>query len=148
MRTLVGKITLLYLTCILISGATLAGPATRPTLPKETEPIVVVVRKNDKGLLFEVEFDGHEYKKVDANYYLADLKMKRGGDHPVLLLVEDKAPLSAITEASEMAINAGFKDIRPYIYWHKTGNMARIEYGQVIKFTKDPDKIERREGRR
>jgi len=145
MKTLVGRIAALFSISILAWGGISAGSARRSTLPKEAEPIVIVVHEKDKGLLFEVEFDGYEYKKVDANYYLADLKLKRGGDHPVLLLVEDKAPLSAITEASEMAINAGFKDIRPYVYWHKTGNMARIEYGKVIKFTKNPDKIERRE---
>jgi hypothetical protein len=146
MKTLVVKINFVCLGSILAWCAASAGPAQRSTPEKETEPIVVIVHKANKGMLFEVEAD--EYKKGDANYVLADIKLKRGGEHPILVLVEDEVPLSAITAVSEMAINAGFKDIRPYIYWHKTGNMARIEYGKVIKFTKNPDKIERREERK
>jgi hypothetical protein len=44
-----------------------------------------------------------------------------------------------------MAINAGFKDIRPFVSWHKTGRMAQVQFGPAIKFTQDPDKIDKRE---
>jgi hypothetical protein len=59
-------------------------------------------------------------------------------------VVDDRARLSAITEVSEMAINAGFKDIRLFIYWHKTGRMAQVQFGPSIKFTMNPNQIERR----
>jgi len=101
------------------------------------------VPKADKGLLFEVE--SGENKKADANYLLAELKLHNGGDCQIIAVVDDRAPLSAITEISEMAINAGFKDIRPFVSWHKTGRMAQIQFGPAIKSTSDPDKIEKRE---
>jgi hypothetical protein len=110
---------------------------------KKREQIVVNVHKADKGLLFEVE--SNEYKKGDANYLLAELKLHKGGDCQIFAVVDDRVPLSAITEISEMAINAGFKDIRPFVSWHKTGRMAQIQFGPAIKFTQDPDKIDKRE---
>ena len=110
---------------------------------KKPEQIVVTVHKADKGLLFEVE--SGENKKADANYLLAELKLHNGGECQIIAVVDDRAPLSAITEISEMAINAGFKDIRPFVSWHKTGRMAQIQFGPAIKSTSDPDKIEKRE---
>jgi len=148
MRAFVKVISLLGITCVLGWTPMPAKNTKEATATKDKSPIIVVVRGTQKGLLFEVDLDGYQYKKVDANYCLAELKMKQGNDRPLLALVEDRAPLSAITEISEMAINAGFTDIRPYIYWPKTGNMARIEYGKPIKFTKNPEKIERREEQR
>jgi hypothetical protein len=35
--------------------------------------------------------------------------------------IDDDVPIGAITQISEMAINAVLKDIRPFIYWKKTG---------------------------
>jgi hypothetical protein len=110
---------------------------------KKPEQIVVIVQEADKGLLFNVE--SNDYKKGDANYLLADLKLHRGGDCQIIAIVDDRASLSAITEISEMAINAGFKDIRPFVVWHKTGNMAQLLFGPAIRFTQDPDKIAKRE---
>jgi len=110
---------------------------------KKPEQIVVTVHKADKGLLFEVESD--EHKKADANYLLAELKLRKGGDCQIIAVVDDRVPLSAITEISEMAINAGFKDIRPFVSWHKTGRMAQIQFGPAIKSTNDPEMIEKRE---
>ena len=132
--------------CLFAAGA-LAADSTNK---KQTQPvnrpeqIVVNVRKADNGFLFEVE--SYEYKKKgDANYVLAGLKLQKGGDCQILALVDDRLPLSAITEISEMAINAGFKDIRPFVSWHKTGRMAQVQFGPAIKFTRDPDKIDKRE---
>jgi len=127
----------------LIAVGVYAANSKKTASDKKPEQIVVTVHKANKGLLFEVESD--EYKKGDANYLLAELKLHRGGDCQIIAVVDDRAPLSAITEISEMAINAGFKDIRPFIYWHKTGRMAQIQFGPAIKFTPDPDKIAKRE---
>ncbi|MGB8475527.1 MAG: hypothetical protein WCE61_15705 [Candidatus Acidiferrum sp.] len=112
--------------------------------------IVVLVNQTNKGLRFDLEADvykGAEYKKVDANYFLAELKLHEGGDCQIIEVLDDRAPLSAITEVSEMAINAGFKDIRPFVYWHKTGRMAEVQFGPPIKFTMNSNKLERREKR-
>jgi hypothetical protein len=138
---------------ILISGLFLAlgvAPASsRSTSPAVTNrrQIVVLVYETEKGLRFKLQagiYKDMEYKKYDANYFLADLKLQEGGDCQIIEVVDDRAPLSAITEVSEMAINAGFKDIRPFIYWHKTGRMAQVQLGAPIKFTMNAEKIEQR----
>ena len=109
--------------------------------------IVVLVYKTEEGLRFKLQagiYKDKEYRKYDANYFLADLKLQEGGDCQIIEVVDDRAPLSAITEGSEMAINAGFKDIRPFIYWHKTGRMAQVQFGPPIKFTMSAEKIDQR----
>jgi len=129
--------------CLAAVGVYAANSKKAAQSDKKPEQIVVTVHKAEKGLLFEVQSD--EYKKVDANYLLAELKLHKGGDCQIIAVVDDRVPLSAITEISEMAINAGFKDIRPFVSWHKTGRMAQIQFGPAIKFSRDPDKIDKRE---
>jgi hypothetical protein len=114
--------------------------------PGKPRQIVVLVYQNENGLRFKLQSGNYrdsEYKKSDANYFLAELKLHEG-DCQLIEVVDDRAPLSAITEVSEMAINAGFKDIRPFIYWHKTGRMAQVQFGPLIKFTTNANKIEQR----
>ena len=125
-----------------------------PAVPRNASPastnrrqIVVLVYETSKALRFGLEsgiYKGGEYKKVDANYFLADLKLHEGGDCQIIEVVDDRAPLSAITEVSEMAIDAGFKDIRPFVYWHKTRRMAQVQFGPPINFTMSAEKIEQR----
>ncbi len=129
--------------CLAAVGVYAANTKKANQSDNKPEQIVVTVHKAGKGLLFEVQSD--EYKKGDANYLLAELKLHKGGDCQIIAVVDDRVPLSAITEISEMAINAGFKDIRPFVSWHKTGRMAQIQFGPPIKFTNDPEKIEKRE---
>ena len=125
-----------------------------PASSKDTAPsianrrqIVVLVNQTKDGLRFDLEsgiYRGAKYKKFDANYFLADLKLHEGADCQIIEVVDDRVPLSTITEVSEMAINAGFKDIRPFVYWHKTGRMAEVQFGPPINFTLNPGKIEQR----
>ena len=136
---------------ILVSGLFLAlgaAPASSrnsSSVVTNNRQIVVLVYETDNGLRFKLQsgiYKDDEYKKYDANYFLADLKLNEGGDCQIIEVVDDRAPLSAITEVSEMAINAGFKDIRPFIYWHKTGRMAQVQFGPPIKFSMNAGKIE------
>jgi hypothetical protein len=132
---------------ILALGVAPASSRSTPPAIANRRQIVVLVYETDKGLRFKLQagiFKDMEYKKYDANYFLADLKLQEGGDCQIIEVVDDRAPLSAITEISEMAINAGFKDIRPFIYWHKTGRMAQLQFGPPIKFTMNVEKIEQR----
>lgn len=91
---------------ILILGSILAlgvvSASARNTSPAGTKPqqIVVVVYQTDKDLRFDLESDiykGGEYKKTDANYFLAELKLQRGANCQIIEVVDDRAPLSAIT---------------------------------------------------
>jgi hypothetical protein len=128
----------------LVFSSALADPkGTEP--PAKPKQIVVMVYKTEKGLRLELNssiYRNGEYKASDANYVLAELLLREGPNHQIIEVVDDRAPLSALTEVSEMAVNAGFKDIHPFIYWHKTGRMAEIQFGPSIKFSMDGDKIE------
>jgi hypothetical protein len=111
------------------------------TPPKgNLKQLVVRVHKSSKGL----EFDMSPYtlKKGDANYWLAEVKLRECSDCQVIPIIDDDVELNAITQISEMAVNAGFKDIRPFVLWRKTGRMAEIQFGPAIKFTTDSKKIE------
>ena len=136
-----------FLTILVASGialvTTYAGPPDSPSEKKESKQIVVRVHRGEKGLDYEME-SGH-LQKSHANFMLAELKMREGDNCRVIAIIDDNVDLGGITQISEMAINAGFKDIRPFVYWHKTGRMAQIQFGPAIKFTEDPEKIEKRE---
>lgn len=135
---------------LLVCGSAPAASTDKGTATTQRKQIVVIVYPAKKGgLRFELEsgiYKNNEYKKLEANYFLADLKMREGGDCQIIEIVDDRAPLSAITEVSEMAINAGFKDIRPFVLWHKTGRMAQMEFGPPIKYADNAEKIDRRLG--
>jgi len=120
-----------------------AGPRNSTSEKKERKQIVVRVHRGEKGLDYEMESD--HLQKSHANFMLAELKMREGGDCQIVAIIDDTVDLGGITQISEMAIDAGFKDIRPFVYWHKTGRMAQIQFGPPIKFTEDPEKIEHRE---
>lgn len=131
---------------LLACGFAPASSMDTGSIANKPRQIIVMVYAAKGGLRFELEtgiYKHNEYKKFDANYFLADLKMHEGSDCQIIEIVDDRAPLSAITEASEMAINAGFKDIRPFVLWHKTGRMAQVQFGPPIKFATAADKIGR-----
>ncbi len=130
---------------LLLGWAPVSSTATPPPVSNGRQ-IVVLVYPTDKGLRFKLQvgiYKDAEYKKHDANYFLAELKLQEG-DCQIIEVVDDRAALSAITEVSEMAINAGFKDIRPFIYWHKTGRMAQLQFGPPIELAMSAEKIEQR----
>jgi hypothetical protein len=145
MRIKFAAISMVLVTGSLALVTAYAGPHGASPAKKDVEQIVVRVHRREKSLDYELESEHH--RKGDANFMLAELKLQRGGDCQIIAVVDDTVPLSAITEISEMAINAGFKDIRPFVSWHKTGRMAQIQFGPPIKFTGDPEKIDQREKR-
>ncbi len=142
------RIKVAVISVVLVTGSVaLVTAYARPhgTSPgkNDLEQIVVRVHRSEKSLDYELGSEHH--RKGEANFMLAELKLQRGGDCQIIAVVDDTVPLSGITEISEMAINAGFKDIRPFVSWHKTGRMAQIQFGPPIKFTGDPEKIDKRE---
>jgi hypothetical protein len=119
-----------------------ANAQTKPQTLTQPRQIVIFVDRAEKGLRFNIRAE--DYGKGDANYLLAELKLHEGVECQIIPIIDDRAPMSALTQVSEMIINAGFKDIRPFIYWHKTGRMAQIDFGPPIKYTQNADKIYRR----
>jgi hypothetical protein len=45
--------------------------------------------------------------------------------------------LSDIKDVPQMALAAGFKNVRVFVYWKGTGNVAEIFFGPVMKHNPD-----------
>jgi hypothetical protein len=123
--------------------AAYAVPPNSPSEKREGKQIVVRVHRGEKGLDYEME--SAHLQKRHANFMLAELEVREGRNCQIIAIIDDNVDLGGITQISEMAINAGFKDIRPLVYWHKTGRMAQIQFGPAIKFSQDPEEIGKRE---
>src|SRR5262245_32398229 len=72
--------------------------------------IVVHVRHSDVGLVYEI--GDNRLQRGAANSWLAGIKDHECKDCQIVPILDDNVELGAITQISEMAINAGFKDIR------------------------------------
>jgi hypothetical protein len=147
MKPAIRHTAIFILAFIFVSVTIPASPRNPSRALTRSKQIVVLVYETNMGLRFDLEegtYKGAEYRKADANYLLAELKLHEGRDCQIIEVIDDRVPLSAITEISEMAINAGFTDIRPFVYWHKTGRMAELQFGPPIKFTVSAETIERR----
>jgi hypothetical protein len=138
------KMKIILATCavVVVSVATAARPPQDRTGPGKVKQIVVRVHRTPTGLVYEMR--SYEVKKGDANYWLAEIKLRECNDCQIIPILDDNVEIGAITQISEMAINAGFRDIHPFVYWRKTGRMAQIQFGPPIKYTVDAQKIERR----
>ncbi len=139
------RMKIIFATAAVLASIATAGP--RPprdqTEPGKVKQIVVRVHSSPKGPQFEMRsYDG--LKKGEANYWLAEIKLRECNNCQVIPIIDDDVELGVITQVSEMAINAGFTDVRPFVFWRKTGRMAQIQFGPPIKFTTDAQKIERR----
>lgn len=138
-----GKTIFILTVAVAVAIATSARPRQgRAETPKPKQQIVVHVHQTQNGL--EYEMRSYSLKRGDANYWLAEIKLRECSDCQVIPIIDDDAPLAAITQISAMAINAGFTDVRPFVYWRKTGDMAEIQFGPPIKFTTEAQKIEQR----
>lgn len=141
-----GKKMKVFFAILVVVTISMTGAAKQRQKQTETgslKQLVVRVHNSPQGPQFEMRsYDG--LKKGEANYWLAEIKLRECADCQVIPIIDDDVPLGAITQISEMAINAGFKDIRPFIYWKKTGNMAEIQFGPPIRFTADAERIELR----
>lgn len=138
-----GKTIFILTVAVAVAIATPAGSRQgRAETAKQKQQIVVRVHRTQNGL--EYEMRSYNLKKGDANYWLAEIKLRECSDCQVIPIIDDDAPLAAVTQISAMAINAGFTDIRPFVYWRETGDMAEIQFGPPIKFTASTEKIEQR----
>lgn len=137
-----GKIVFTTMIVIVAVAIAIAQPRRDGPDARKSKQIVVLIHRSPNGL--EYEMRSYHLKKGDANYWLAEIKLRECTNCQVIPIIDDDVPLGAITQISEMAINAGFTDIRPFIYWKKTGNMAEIQFGPPVRFTPDPQKIEKR----
>jgi hypothetical protein len=108
----------------------------------EIEQLLVFVHRGEKGVDFDMGY-GHQ-KKSDANFTLAELKLQHGSRCQLIILIDESLDLGVISQVGQMAINAGFTDIRPFVYWSSTEKIAEIQFGPLIKFAPNAEMIDAR----
>jgi len=117
----------------------------------KTLPIIVFVRRVDMKLEFELE--KVKYTGDELAFELGQLAVDRGKDRQIAVILEDSVLMSDFKYVPYMAIEAGFRDVRVFLTWKKTGKMAEVIlsrktddlaeflFGPVRKKTKDPKKF-------
>jgi hypothetical protein len=114
-------------------------------------PIVVFVRRMNMKLEFVME-DARSGGEELA-FKLGEFALERGKDRQIVVILEDSVLMSDFKEVPFMAIDAGFRDVRVFLTWKKSGKMAEVIlsrktddlseflFGPVRKKTKDPRKF-------
>jgi len=109
-----------------------AGPkkaAAAKILPKN--PIIVSARRINGKI--EYSIGNLRYSKTSLGESIGEMRLTASPDSDVAIVLEDSMALSDIKEVPEMALSAGFKNVRVFVYWKGSGNMAELFFGPVVK---------------
>jgi biopolymer transport protein ExbD len=127
---------------ILVIGSLLSSANARnPDKHKEARKkddgqIVVIVRQGRKDLEFHI--GSERYDRGQAAYALGELRLTRRENTPVVVLIDARVDVAAISAVPAMAIDAGFDNVHTYVFWPWTKRMAEIQFGPVLKFSENP----------
>jgi len=131
----------MFLSLGLILGApSSAGPKkNKSSVSKTTQRVIVFARKTDHGI--EYRLNKQIYIGKDLDYVLGELHIYANKESAIAVVLEDNMLLSDVKDVPVMAVKAGYTDVRAYVYWKKTGRMAEILFGPVLKANADPRKL-------
>jgi hypothetical protein len=111
----------------------------RSSVSKTTQRVIVFARKTDHGIEYRIK--KQTYTGKDLDYVLGELHIYANKESAVAVVLEDNMLLSDVKDVPLMALKAGYTDVRAYVYWKRTGRMAEILFGPVLKATADPNKF-------
>jgi hypothetical protein len=132
MRT-VRKLAAVLLAALFLGSFICCSAAPKKKDPRETKKQIVILARRVKGVTV-YEHERNEFKGPELNYELGEMRLSATGDSEIIVILEDSMSLSDIKDVPQMALNAGFHNIRAFVYWKGTGNMAEVMYGKVLKF--------------
>jgi biopolymer transport protein ExbD len=121
------------LAAAMVSPASL-GSASKSKATKERKQILVYAHRNGNGVAYL--FRGQHYSGKDLDYLLGEWHVDAAKDSEVVVVLEDSLALSDVKDVPAMAMKAGFTDVRAFVYWKGTGNMAEVWFGPLVKVTK------------
>jgi hypothetical protein len=101
--------------------------------------IVVFAHRSDQGI--EYRINQQSYTSEELNYALGEMHIGASKRSGIAVVLEDDMRISDVKAVPRMALDAGFEDVRVYVYWKGTGHMAEILFGPVLKFGLDPKKF-------
>jgi hypothetical protein len=122
----------------LVWCAVLPASAAPPNVKKgtkQTKQILVYAHRKNSNI--EYVFDGKHFAGKGLDYLLGELHVDAAKDSAVVVVLEDNMMLSDVKEVPAMAMKAGFTDVRAFVYWKGTGNMAEVLFGPVVKVRKN-----------
>ena len=73
------------------------------------------------------------YKNAELDYVLGELHIDATPNSEVAVVLEDSMTLSDVKTVPAMAMKAGFTEVRAFVYWKGSGNMAEVLFGPVTK---------------
>jgi hypothetical protein len=111
-----------------------AAPGTVKSSGKVKKQILIFAQRQANGI--EYVYDGKRYSGRELDYFLGEWHVDAAKDSEVVVVLEDNLPLSDVKEVPAMAMKAGFRDVRAFVYWKGTGNMAEVWFGPVVKVAK------------
>ena len=131
---------LLFCLGLIFGMPTSAGPKkSKSSASKTTQRVIFFARKTDRGI--EYRLNKQVYTRKDLDYVLGELHVYANKESAIAVVLEDNMLLSDVKDVPLMALKAGYTDVRAYVYWKKTGRMAEILFGPVLKATADPRKL-------
>lgn len=112
-----------------------AGPSNKNSRVLPSPRIVVSARRVSGSI--EYTIGKLRYTKAALSDAIGEMRLSASGDSVVVIIMEDTMTLSDIKDVPRMALDAGFHDIRIFVYWKGTGNMAEVFFGPVVKHNLD-----------
>jgi hypothetical protein len=140
MKVLLRSVAMFFSLGLILGMPSSAEPKkNKSAVSKTTQKVVVFARKTDRGI--EYRLNKQIYIGKDLDYVLGELHIYASKESAVAVVLEDNMLLSDVKDVPFMALQAGYTDVRVYVYWKRTGRMAEILFGPVLKATADPRKL-------
>ncbi|MGB7434466.1 MAG: hypothetical protein WBR26_19740 [Candidatus Acidiferrum sp.] len=121
----------LVLASILPSAIVYASPKHKTVRALVAGRVVVSARRVNNAI--EYRIGDSRYSKAELREGIGEMRLSASEDSSIVIVMEDTMTLSDIKEVPQMALDAGVKYARVFVYWKGTGNMAELFFGPVMK---------------
>jgi hypothetical protein len=112
-----------------------AGPGKTKKTNREKKQVLIYAHRLNGSVEFMC--DGQRYSAKDLDYALGEWHVDAAKGSEVSVVLEDNMTLSDVKDVPAMALKAGFRDVRAFVYWKGTGNFAEVLFGPVMRYRKD-----------
>jgi hypothetical protein len=135
MRKRIGLVLALCAVGLICVISSRAQPGKDKKAIKLKKEILIFAHRKGDGV--EYLYGGQSYSEKQLDYWLGEWHLDAAKDSEVVVVLQDDMALSDVKDVPAMAMKAGFKDVRAFVYWKGTGNMAEVWFGPVVKVRKE-----------
>ena len=111
-----------------------AGPGRTKRANKERKQVLIYAHRVSGNLEFVCK--GQHYSLKELDYALGEWHIDAAKNSEVAVVLEDNMTLADVKDVPALALKAGFTDVRAFVYWRGTGNVAEVLFGPVRKYRK------------